>query len=78
MNRNAIDVIRKAKRMTGNKRKINRKRWKPGEIMYLKKNFHKSSLEELSREMGRDVSNIRIAAYALGLMKIKQDVRSRK
>ena len=64
--------------MTGNGRKTHRKRWTPGEIRYLKKNFSRSSLEDLSQEMKRDLSSIRVAAYALGLVKTKRNVRSRK
>jgi hypothetical protein len=47
------------------KNKTNRKCWGPEEIEYLRKNFHKKILKELSSAMGRSVSSIRIAAHAL-------------
>lgn len=64
--------------MTSNVRKSNRKRWAPEEVRYLRKNFGRIKLEELSRELGRDISSIKIAARALGLVKTKQDVRSKR
>lgn len=59
-----------------NVRKSSRKRWAPEEVRYLRKNFGRRKLEELSREMGRDIVSIKIAARALGIVKRKQDVRS--
>ena len=57
--------------MTSNVHKSSRKRWKPEEVRYLRKNFSRITLEELSREMGRDISSIKIAACALGIDKSK-------
>lgn len=53
--------------MTSNVRKSSRKRWKPEDVRYLRKNYSRRNLEELSREMGRDFASIKIAARALGI-----------
>lgn len=52
-------------------RKTHRKPWKPQEIRYLRKNFGKTSVEELSKELDRDIASIRVAVYALCLTNTK-------
>jgi len=52
-----------------NKTKRSRKRWEFDEIRYLRTNYGKTSVKELSKAMGRSVASIRIAAHALGLTK---------
>jgi hypothetical protein len=51
-----------------------RKRWEPDEIRYLRRNYGKKSLKELSRVIGKSVPSIRIAAHALNLTKGKRNV----
>jgi hypothetical protein len=57
--------------MKNKKRKLNRKRWTPKEIRYLRKFYGRRKLEELSRKMGRDLTSIKIAARALGIDRSK-------
>jgi len=53
--------------MTSNVSKSSRKRWKPEDVRYLRKNYGRRNIEELSREMRRDLTSIKIAARALGI-----------
>jgi hypothetical protein len=53
--------------MTKNKRKLNRKRWTPDEIRYLRNNYSRRKPGELSQEMERDYVSCMIAARALGI-----------
>ncbi len=64
--------------MVRSEREVRRKPWTADEIKYLKRNFSKKSITELSQELGRTVSGIRTAVYALRLTKATQDVPSKK
>jgi len=60
------------------KRKARRKHWTAEEIGYLRRNFSKKNITEIAKELGRTISGVRAAVYALRLKKAKQDVRSNK
>lgn len=57
--------------MVKSERKARRRRWTADEIRYLKRNFSKKNITEIAQELGRTVSGIRVAVYALGLKKTK-------
>jgi hypothetical protein len=64
--------------MVKSKRKARRRRWTAEEIEYLRRNFSKKNISEIAKELGRTVSGVRAAVYALRLKKAKQDVRSKE
>jgi hypothetical protein len=77
METRVLQPRKKVGAVTNNLRKSSRKCWTTDEIRYLRKNYGRRKLEELSREMGRDVVGIKIAARALGIDKSRRDVRSK-
>ncbi len=51
--------------------KARRRRWTADEIRYLRGNFSKKNISEIAKELGRTVSGVRAAVYALRLKKLK-------
>jgi len=45
--------------------KTRRKRWTADEVRYLRRNFGKKSITIIAQELGRTVSGVRAAVYAL-------------
>jgi len=64
--------------MVRSKGKARRKHWTAEEIRYLRRNFSKKSTTEIAQALGRSVSGVRAAVYALRLKKATQEVRSKK
>jgi hypothetical protein len=59
-------------------REEKRKRWSVEENKFLRRNYDKKNIAELAQELGRPVSSVGAAVYALRLKKTKQNVRSKK
>jgi hypothetical protein len=55
-----------------------RRRWSAEEIKFLRRNYGKKNITELAKELGRTVSSVGAAVYALRLRKTKQNVQSKK
>jgi len=58
--------------MEKRKDKKSRKRWTAEEVGYLRRNFSHKGLDTLAKELSRPVSSVKVAAYALGLIKDEQ------
>lgn len=64
--------------MIRSEHKSKRKRWSADEISYLRRNYGKKNITELAQELGRTVSSVGAAVYALSLKKNKQSIRTKK
>ena len=64
--------------MIRSERKETRRHWSAEEIKFLRRNYGKKNITELAQELGRTVSSVSAAVYALRLKKTKQNVQSKK